>query len=89
MESLAMLIVTLLFAMLISTVIAIIMAVRSRKLGVRVAAMVVGMPGAYIGTMLLLNAGSLGGRIFGAIGIFGCVFPAWRMYQAMRTESFD
>lgn len=89
MESLAILVVTLMLGMFLSTAVAVVMAWRSRKLGVRVAAMVVGMPGAFLGVMFFLNAGSLGGRVIGAIGIFGCAFPAWRMVQTMRTESFD
>lgn len=89
MESLATLVVTLLLGMLLSATVAVIMAWRGRTLGLKVSALVVGMPGAYIGTMLFINAGSLGGRLFGAVGIAGCVYPIWRVVQAMRTEPLD
>ena len=89
MESLATLVVTLLLAMLLSATVASLLAWRGRTLGLKVTAMVIGMPGAYIGTMLFINAGSLGGRLFGAIGILGCLYPAWRMVQAMRSEPLD
>lgn len=89
MESLATLVATLLLGMLLSAAVAGILAWRGKTLGMKVVAMVIGMPGAYIGTMLFINAGSLGGRLFGAVGIAGCVYPAWRMVQAMRSEPLD
>lgn len=85
MESLALLVAGLLLGMLVSGIAAVLMAWRSVKLGVRVAATVLALPAAYIGAMLVLNAGSLGGRVIGSIGLLCFGFVALRLQQSLRA----
>ena len=91
MESLAALVVTIILAMFVSALVAVLLAWRGRTFGLRVVALVVGLPGGILGALLFVNAGSTGGRIIGAIGIAACLFAGWRMArlmpQALRDES--
>ena len=89
MESLALVVSLMLLAMLTSSAVALIVAVRAQTPKGRLIAVIVGAPGGFVGSMLLISVGSLGGKVFGLIGIFGCVFPAYLLWKSSQELQQD
>jgi hypothetical protein len=84
MESLALLVSVMLLVMLMSSAIALIVAIRARTSKGRFIAVLFGLPGGFVGVMLLISVGSLGGKVFGMVGLFGCLFPAYLLWKSSQ-----
>lgn len=84
MESLALLVAGLLFTMLACTIVALLITWRSRRRGWLAFAAVVGLPGAAIGLMFIVNVHSTGSIILGSIGLLGFAGPLWRIAGLRR-----
>lgn len=84
MESLALLVSVMLLVMLTSSAVALIVAIRARTPKGRFIAVLVGLPGGFVGGMLMISVSSLGGKIFGLAGLFGCLFPAYLLWKSSQ-----
>ena len=84
MESLALLVTGLLLGMLVSSLTAFIMGWRARKRGTRIAAVVVGIPGALLGALFFSSANTMAGAIIGLLGVTGLVAAAYWLWRSPR-----
>lgn len=89
MESLAMVVFGMLIGMLVSVLAALIVSWRAKEFGTRVVAVVLGMPGAFLGGMFIVGAGSPGAWVLGLIGLLGCAVPTYRLWSAQREPAQD
>ncbi len=86
MESLARMVLVMLLVMLFSSSISLLLSWRAGTVLWRYLAAVLGLPGAALGALLIVNAPGPGVVLLGAFGVLGLAVSVYRIWKLRRTD---
>jgi len=82
MEDLAMLVAGMLLVMLVSSLASLITGWRSRTRRMRIIAVIVGIPGAFLGAMFMGSSNTITGAVIGLMGASGLATSAYWLWRS-------
>ena len=85
MESLAYLVVFMLLVMVGSSITSGVIGWRARSSRARLVAFILGLPGLYLGFLLLFRVDSIGAVVFGVAGMTGFALTVYRWVRELRA----